>query len=240
MDKGEVIAEIRRLAEANGEPPGIRRFCVETGIREHEIVGRLWPRWGDALRDAGVPTNALNAPMDEDLLLGSYVALTRKLGWLPTSKDVRIEAAATPGFPHMTTFTRRYGNTVQVRERVRSWCEENPGNEDVLALCPPAPTEVSGDESDEPSPAVTVGYVYLLKSGRHYKIGRSNDAGRRGYEIRLQQPEPVVEVWKIKTDDPEGVEAYWHRRFAAQRQGGEWFALRKSEVDAFKRWRRIS
>jgi hypothetical protein len=30
------------------------------------------------------------------------------------------------------------------------------------------------------------GYVYLAKSGRHYKIGRSNSIGRREYELAIQ------------------------------------------------------
>ena len=71
------------------------------------------------------------------------------------------------------------------------------------------------------------------------KIGKTNDTVRRGNELRIQLPEKTDLIHSIKTDDPSGIEAYWHKRFEEKRMQGEWFNLSSADVKAFKRWRRI-
>ncbi len=81
------------------------------------------------------------------------------------------------------------------------------------------------------------GFVYLLRSGRHYKLGRTNAVGRRLRELAIQLPQKPDTVHVIEMDDPEGIEQYWHRRFAEKRQGAEWFTLSPEDIRAFKKWR---
>lgn len=80
------------------------------------------------------------------------------------------------------------------------------------------------------------GYVYMLRSGGRYKIGKATDPSRRFREVRLELPDETHQVHSIPTDDPTGIEKYWHQRFAAKRiRNTEFFTLDANDVKAFKR-----
>lgn len=78
------------------------------------------------------------------------------------------------------------------------------------------------------------GIVYLLKGGGHYKIGKTKDFAKRLDQIELQLPWPVEVIHKIETDDPDGIETYWHKRFSGKRKNGEWFELSDEDVAVFR------
>ena len=71
-----------------------------------------------------------------------------------------------------------------------------------------------------------LGTVYLLRSGRYHKIGKSNSVGRREYELGLNTPEPCRLVHVIKTDDPNGIERYWLKRFEGKKRTESGFSFR--------------
>lgn len=141
--------------------------------------------------------------------------------------------------PDKKAFTR-LGTKEQLAEKVLEYCKDKDGYADVVELCLPVLKKSDDEESvDEENDKAAMGEVYLFKSGRHYKIGKTNDTVRRGNELRIQLPEKMDLIHSIKTDDPSGVESYWHRRFESKHMNGEWFDLNSADVKAFKRWRRI-
>ena len=97
------------------------------------------------------------------------------------------------------------------------------------------PTESAPQEQALAVGLMSEGFVYLLRSGEHYKVGRSENIERRIREVRTALPDAVVLVHSIRTDVPSGIEAYWHRRFATKRANGEWFRLSVDDVRTFKR-----
>lgn len=235
--KNHIIQEIKRTArEHGGRPLGIARFEAETGIKRSDWTGKFWPRWGDALVEAGYEPNTLMGPRDDDEILESLAMFARELGRFPVATELKLRARTEPGFPWHNTFAR-FGRKHELAVRLRELATAR-GYEDVVALCDivvereARSTPIAEDATE---PGSDLGYVYLMKSGRYYKVGRSNSVGRRERELAIQLPEKAEVVHAIKTDDPVGIENYWHSRFGKRRKNGEWFELTAKDVASFKR-----
>lgn len=243
MTKSEIIGEIQRTTEENGGVPlGRNRFEQATGVRRSDWFGVHWARWGDAVREAGFEANQLQSAYDKEELLLKYAAMAKELNRLPTSGELLMRRRNDTDFPNAKTFESRLGKKVEMIREFAEFCRNRSGFEDVASLCDAYVVTRQGASGDESSNAQeSTGFVYLIRHGtrREYKIGRTNNSLRREGEVAIELPEMVSPIHVIRTDDPAGVEAYWHRRFAEKRLNGEWFALSVDDVRAFKRWRRI-
>lgn len=234
MDKSKILTEIKRLAEiGKGKPPGQERFAKETGIRMSVWYPHLWLRWNDALQEAGFSPNRLNTALDENHILESYAELVREIGRIPVSGELKRQAKLDSKFPSHTVFSR-FGGKAALLGKLREFCIRNPSFEDIIALLPPPESDPSAESLFSKAPIQ--GYVYMMRSGRRYKIGFTNSPARRHREVRLELPDPTDLVHSIETDDPKGIEAYWHRRFESKRvRDTEFFELDATDVAAFKR-----
>lgn len=92
-------------------------------------------------------------------------------------------------------------------------------------------------ENEKPCPSMPnadqktrAGFVYLMRSGDLYKIGRSKNPNARLAALQNAAPNTIYLVHSIRTDDMHGFEAYLHDLFSAEQTTGEWFDLSSDQV----------
>lgn len=228
MERAFIITEIQRLA-IGGVAPGRLRLESEAGIKTYHWK-KHWGRYNEAVKEAGLTPNEATSAYSEDAPLRQLTELARKNRRFPTDADLTMEAARDQDFPSAKTF-RKLGRKAELVSKLAAFCEREQ-IADVLKFCSTPAVKDAPEIAEDLS---RDGFVYLLKSGKHYKVGFSVHAGARERQISLQLPDPVITVHVISTDDPPGIEAYWHKRFAAKRKNGEWFDLSREDIAAFKR-----
>jgi hypothetical protein len=229
----QITEEIRRLAVENGgRPPGQELFENRTGIKRHEWEGKVWTRWSEGLIESGLAPNEFGRKLDRTEAFTAFANLIRELQRVPTRPEFEMRRRNDPTFPSYKSVVAQFESKAHMVAALRSWAQSVQGFEDVVALLPIGTphekTEGKGTKTRE-------GHVYLIKSGAHYKIGRGEELEKRVKQIRTALPDTSSLEHSIRTDDPAGIEAYWHRRFEDKRANGEWFKLTLQDVAAFKR-----
>jgi hypothetical protein len=243
MQKEEILAEIKRTAKENGDKsPSKNLFERRTGVKTYEWQ-KFWSRWSEALQEAGFIPNQFptESCYSDDCLIESIIDLTRELRRFPVKTEIRIKKRSDTVFPNYDTLMRRFGNKSNLILQVLNYCRDKTEYDDIIEMLE------SVDFVPKPNAADTVnknnvryGFVYLVKGHPgEYKIGRTNLVDRRLSELGATASIEQKLVHEIKTDDPVGVEAYWHKRFQDKRMKGEWFKLNAAEVNSFRKWRRI-
>lgn len=214
-------------------------FERDTGARQSDWYPHLWLRWSDALAEAGFSGHALKTAIPEEVLIQRYIELARGLGHVPVAGELKREAKTNKTFPSHSVFGR-FGGKEKLLQRVLAYCQQHSGNDDIAALIENHALPGKRDDSESSGASkIATGFVYLMKSGRHYKVGRTNCLGSHARQLSIKIPIPPKTIHVIETDDPSGVEAYWHTRFESKRGEGEWFDLSPDDVKSFKRWKRI-
>jgi Meiotically up-regulated gene 113 len=231
--RSHILDEIRRIAGANGgTAPGQKLFAKTTGISDHKWRGVYWARWGDAIVEAGFAQNKWQGRHAENFLFEQMILAVRHYRRFPTVPELNLFRATHHGFPEGNTYRKNFGSTANAISAFRQWLSGKSEYADIPKMLPEQSAKVS--VTNFKTKAVT-GYVYLLASGGFYKIGRSDNVERRIKEITIALPEKVAMVHAIGTDDPAGIEAYWHKRYADRRANGEWFKLNPDDIAVFKR-----
>lgn len=212
--------------ESKGFTPR-QEFAKPIGLESIGLGG------GDALIEAGYKPNKLQGSYEDEWVIEKLIPIIRELRRYPVMGELRLKAKQDKSFPSHSVFNR-VGKKAELARKILDYCEGKNGFDDIIEICKPIAL-VTQPESNLSEEHPDSGYVYLVKSGRYYKIGRTAALGRREYELAIQLPDKVTTVHTIKTDDMVGIEAYWHKRFQRRRKNGEWFELTGEDVKAFKR-----
>jgi len=234
MTKNDILKLIRNPAAGEGGDVGLRRFIALSGVKEKQIIGAHWPTWNDAKREAGLQTAAFMRPrLAEESVLPAFATLLAQLGKWPTESALRLAKRRDGQIPSVKV-SRRLENDPEFMEKLRDYCKARPQFASVVSLITQRSRNIY--QASSITPVSVVGYVYMMRSGRRYKIGHTSSPSRRHREVRLDLPQRTDLVHSIETDDPNGIEAYWHNRFAGQRvRDTEFFELSATDVAAFKR-----
>lgn len=237
VTKDEILREVQRTAAANGgKPLGRLAFFRQTGIRENDWRGRFWARWNEVLKDAGFGPNTLVEARPEEVLLKHFADLALELERLPVYSELRLKKRVDPSFPNDKTFMR-LGTKPQLLAKLREYCSANTKYASLLPMIDAASYTGEAEQSASVRTDSIEGFVYLVKMGKYYKIGKTFSVPRRHRELALELPEKLKPIHVIRTDDPSGIEAYWHKRFQAKCTNSEWFALTPADVSIFKKRR---
>lgn len=237
-DKEEILVLIKALAGRLGVSPSLRSFRDETGVKDHEWLGKYWTKWNDAIEEAGLTGKEfVVVRLDRDEVLARYVELVSELGKIPTQAELMMKHNVDKSFPSAKRLLDKIGRGLDGTKAGLELAKQRGEAPEVLEIFWTEVARLSsrrGPVADNETSEMQ-GYVYLLKAGKDYKIGRTNDVFRRHGELKVQLPEKGEPIHYFQTDDPSGIEAYWHNRFKDKRKNGEWFALDAADIKAFKR-----
>jgi hypothetical protein len=150
-DRQFILSEIKRTASLNrNEPVGQTKFRTETGIAPHEWAA-YWPRWGDALAEAGFAPLEWNQALDEEQIFDELVKLVRKYHRYPVKNEISIEKRGGAKVPAPSALFRRFGGKVELLQKLRDYCNSRTEYADVAAtLAREATGKKSTSDRSEP------------------------------------------------------------------------------------------
>ena len=250
MNKDWYRSKIREIAEKNGgRAPGARYFYSETGTRESDWRRKLWNEWnnwGDVLEEFGFERGVFVTAIEKATILRVLAEFIQSFDppRFPIQDELIRARRRGLALPGDNTIRRQIGERDAVIRALTEFCQGKEQYQAALHVCQnmsASNQDPITDALDEPTENVDSGWVYLIRAQGAYKIGCSRAPYRRAAEIANQSASGAELLHKIETDDPEGIERYWHQRFSEKRLSGlnkvsgEWFALNAGDTKAFKR-----
>jgi len=141
-DKKQILRSIASLAKQLGHTPSILEFAVRAEISRYALF-RLFPKWNDAVRAAGLKPSRLYVRPEDGELLKDWGETVRKKRAIPSRWAYRLAGKYYP-----LTLAKRFGGWESVPQAFRNFAKGKREWADVLALLPSpvAPSPVANDQ----------------------------------------------------------------------------------------------
>jgi len=242
----DVLSKIKEWSRENGDStPSEKVFFEYAGIGIHDLKKLGWSYYGALVKEAGLKPNKFDkTKYSKKNLTDLFINTIREENKWPTRGELDVKHYHNQNFPNYATFVNQLGLTGDIARSILDQVKYKKGFEDIEKICSLVAEKYKKDEIGR-NDHQTVGEVYMFKyvnQSQPIKVGRSNDSFRRGIELSAGAHDRLELIYNIKTDDPEGIEKYWHnrfRRFGREELANEWFKLKPDDIKAFKRWRKI-
>lgn len=237
FSKEAIVGAYRQLVEARGgKVVGQRPFMRQTGIPACYWRGRYWPSWSALQADLGFTPNQRLTKIPMETLLRCFAELALELNRFPTQKDLERRHKQDRSFPSSNPFGLVRRDELLIR--LEAWCKDKREFAPVLRLLDDRRARIAARRRDDSTRFQ--GIVYLARPGESfaYQIGslRARGMTLRRAAARMGCLPGTIHV--IDTDDPEGIEFYWRRRFRSKRLGRNLYRLLPEDLTAF-RWRKF-
>jgi hypothetical protein len=93
------------------------------------------------------------------------------LGKVPTGRELKIYGKQDKDFPALPTINKRFASHADLLAALAEWVQQMSEFADIAAML----TNKVGASEPGPKDHGAEGFVYLLRSGAHYKIGSSEE-----------------------------------------------------------------
>ncbi len=74
------------------------------------------------------------------------------------------------------------------------------------------------------------GFIYIIKSGEYYKIGRAKDKDNRVKTYITENPKEIKLIFSHKVKNSKATERFLHQMFHKKKFRNEWFSLNEEDI----------
>ena len=235
LTQEQIISEYKKLKLKLGRVPNAREFYSETKVTDYSArVAFGGNAYSKIQSEAGdEPRKFCTNGRKEYEFFEIYGRVVRELNRIPTVADWmhRKEKPTLSGYRHKLKI-----NWKQMPLAFIDWAINKSDWEDVVDICTSYCKERKLYSENTEVLTTSYGYVYLIKANRkgQYKIGKTGSPAGRKSQLSQLDPHDRRYEHVLETNDPCGLENYWHRRFEDKKVSGEIFKLSKKDLKAFK------